>query len=149
MIFSKKSSKESLFHPKNWPWDPAHLVLDEDYTYDTGQHGRNWVEQDNPLSITDGIWLIKKGFEWDGTSWVPDGKPDPLKPNYPITWKASLVHDNGYRNMNKKGFPYKKHEIDWYLYLLLKEAGFSRARLYYIGVILFGGIFKFFGRIFK
>lgn len=135
-----------------WPWDQKEFQLKEDYVWDSRKKGVNLHITDDKwnleLTIVDGVWHIKKGFFWDGTTWVPDGPEDINKPGYPITWKASLIHDVGYISLRQKTFykQYSRKEIDIYFQELLEEVGYN-IKLYYNGVRLFGGIIIKVGKI--
>lgn len=122
---------------KNWFWDPIVLILDEDIAWDSGKRGVNFTSTDGFLKIIDGIWWIKKGYKWNGCTGVDDGPPDPNKKNYPITWKASLIHDLGCGYSDDPSFPYKRREIDNYFRILLEEINFKFSDLYWHGVVFF------------
>lgn len=134
---------------KNWFWDPITLALIETIVWDSGKRDVNWESKDRLLVITNGFWHIKVGYEWDGTSGVPDGPfiTDHLPPVYtidnkvPITWKASLIHDIGYEYMDEEDFPYTRKEIDNYFRILLEECGFKYSKLYWWGVRTLGAIY--------
>lgn len=122
---------------KNWWWDPIKLILDEDLVWDSGKRGRNWKCADGFCEIIDGYCYIKKGKIWDGTTFVPDGPEDPNKPGYPVTWKASLIHDIGCAETYNINFPYSRDEIDVYFRKELVKCGFEHPSLYYRGVWAF------------
>ena len=144
-----------MFTVKNWVWDDAKYELTEDLYWDSGKKDANYESPDGYLIIKDGIWRIKKGFKWNGTSGVPDGpaiedtEVVPVKSlsGHPIpkTWRASLVHDCGCTYVYLKGFPYKRKDLDKFFYEELKKIDFSKAELYYYGVRLFS---TFLSRIF-
>jgi hypothetical protein len=117
------------------------LTLDRDVQIRIGD-GKNWGSEDSSFFIRDGVWNLKKGINWDGTTVVPDGRPDAEIPTYPITWRASLCHDMGYYTLNRdKSFPYTRKEVDKVFLQLMLESGFKYAYLYYWGVRKFGGFF--------
>ena len=140
-----------LFKIKNWAWDEAQYELTDDYEYETDKHEASYTSPGGWLEISAGEWMIKKGFKWNGTTAVPDGPnhPDPnsipvmslSKHPIPLTWEASLVHDVGCKYIYEEGFPYTRKEVDQIFYALLKKINFKYAKLYYIGVRLFGIIF--------
>lgn len=124
---------------KGLPWNKSDFTLAADYTVFSGFGMRNFVSPDGWLEVKNGIWTIKKGYQFDGCSNVPDGDID-LITKLPRTYYASLVHDVGYHYLRicPDSFPYSKKEIDLFLYRQLKAAKFKFALLYYLGVILFG-----------
>ena len=128
------------FTEHGWPWDPTHLVLDQQFEYDTGKRGIHWISPDGLFGIYDGVAICLPGIEWDGTTAICDGEPDPLKPNFPITWKASLIHDMGCRSLNESA-EFRKHfsrfEVDLWFYKELKRIRFKSAVIYYAGVTAF------------
>lgn len=148
------------FNIRNWAWDEAEYELTQDIIWDSEKPEVNYISEDKMLEISCGEWCIKKGFRWNGTTAVPDGmeveKPEevPVKSisghPIPITWKASLIHDIGCREVYNKGFPYKRKEVDKIFFKLLKEIKFSYAKLYYVGVRMFSifaaKIFWLFGK---
>jgi len=91
------------------PLKQTELTLDVDLVWDSGIRGMNFTAPDGSgFKIVDGVWYIPKGTKWDGTTGVPDGPEDPNKPGFPITWKASLIHDMGTKYWRYKCFPYKR-----------------------------------------
>lgn len=139
----------SKLNTRGWPWDPTHLVLDQEVSFDTGKRGINWIAPDGLFEVKDGIALCHPGIEWDGTTSVPDGGPDPDNPQYPLTWKASLIHDQfcKYTRTSKEfNKYYSRADGDWYLYKLLKKCHFKWAEVYYLGV-RFWSIVSFFKRL--
>ena len=124
---------------KGLPWNKSDFTLGNDYAVFSGHGGRNWTASDGWLKIVNGIWTIKKGYRFDGTSNVPDGDIDPIT-KLPRTYFASLVHDVGYHYLRTcpESFPYSKAEMDLFLYRQLKAAKFRWALLYYLGVVCFG-----------
>ena len=118
---------------------PCKLVLDEELIWDSGVKGVYFLAPDAlGFKIINGIWYIPQGWIWDGTTGVPDGPEDPNKPGYPITWKASLIHDIGCKYWYYKCFPYKRGQIDKFFFYLLGEVNFEFKRLYYVGVHAYG-----------
>lgn len=142
---------------KNWFWDPVTLTLTQSFTWDSGKKGVNWESEDRMLIIINGVWHIKYGFEWDGTTGVSDG-PYLKEPHHapilsskhdiPITWMASLIHDLGYVYMDEKDFPYSRKEIDIYFHQLLVKCGFKYHKLYLWGVRKLGAIYHWVRAIF-
>lgn len=128
-------------YPKGWIWNPTHLILDETTLFDTGKTGVNFVSPDGLFEIKDGIAYAHPGIEWDGTTSVPDGRGDPQKPYYPISWKASLFHDLGckyVRESEEFRKLYSRYDWDRYFYKLLISVKFKHAWLYYLGARFFG-----------
>ena len=80
----------------------------------------------NWLMICNGYITIKKGYSWDGCTFAPDTKS---------TYEASCVHDALYQ------FKIDKQKRDLAFYDLLKQNGFTLAKIYYISVRLFGFLF--------
>ena len=120
------------------------FVLDIDLSWDSKVKDKNFIAPDNSgFKITDGVWFIPKGTEWDGTTYVPDGPEDPNKPGFPITWKASLIHDMGCRYWYYKCFPYNRRKINKFFFQLMKEVKFEYRRLYYWGVSIYGAFLDF------
>ncbi len=135
---------------RGWPWDPTHLVLDQRFEYDTGKRGVDWMSPDGLFEIRDGVAICFPGISWDGTTCVPDGGPDPVYPHYPLTWRASLIHDQickYTRESEEFRKYYSRADGDRYLYKLLKSCHFKWAEVYYVGV-RFWSIVAFFKRVF-
>lgn len=119
------------------------LILDESIAVPVGPPGVYWDDATvDWFFISDGIWFVEQGTIWDGASAVPDGGESSEKPGYPVTWKASLLHDLGYMFMTTPDFPYTRKEVDDIFYRLLKEADFHFDWLYYAGVRVFGGVWN-------
>lgn len=95
------------------------------------ERGREW------LRIVRGTIFVRAGYSWDGCSSAPDGATDPTT-GKPITYYASCVHDALYQFIKTRDFPYTRAQCDGIFYRLLREAGFPFARLYWLGVRLFG-----------
>ena len=73
--------------------------------------------------ISDGYITIKKGYAWNGCSYVPDFKG---------TYYASLVHDALYQyKINRK-------IADLVFLDIMHRDNFKLAGIYYVGVMLFG-----------
>jgi len=140
-----------LIKPLGYPWNPEHLVLDFEYVFDTKKRGANYKSQDGTIVIEDGFIHLMPGFAWDGCSAVPSGPPDVEKPQYPQSYRASAIHDAIYRSLKDPAFKklYSKSEADLFLYELLKECKFKHAKLYYWGVVIFGPLVLFLGRLKK
>lgn len=120
------------------------FTLDEDLVWDSGIGDKNFISSDYPnFKIVNGVWYIPKGTQWDGTSNVPNGPEDPNKPGFPITWKASLIHDLGCESWYYKCFPYQRRRIDRFFFQLLKEDKFEYRKLYYLGVMCYGFLMEF------
>jgi Protein of unknown function (DUF1353) len=109
------------------------------------------------LNISDdGTITVKgsseNGYAWDGCTpkmnWLHitwgnfDGKLKQFdKGNYkPYTYYASMIHDVLYQY--KRCAPVTRKEADHIFYSMLKKSGFMWARIFYIGVRLFGGIYR-------
>jgi len=115
------------------------LILDIDLVWDSGIRSKNFVATDGSgFKVVDGVWYIAKGTRWDGTTNVPDGPEDPNKPGFPITWKASLIHDMGCKYWLFKCFPYSRMKINKFFFKLMKEVKFEYRKLYYLGVSIWG-----------
>jgi hypothetical protein len=128
--------------PKGWLWDPTHLTLDIQTSFDTGKRGVNYKSESGLFEIVDGVAVFHPGIKWDGTTAVPDGGEDYHKPGFPVSWKASLVHDQFCGELGKsREFRklYSRRDADHYFYQLLREVKFPFAVVYYIGVRFFGG----------
>jgi hypothetical protein len=126
--------------PKGWIWNPTKLVLDETTIYDTGKNGVNFKSPDGLFEIRDGVAYAYPGIEWDGTTIISDGGPDPDKPYYPITWKASLFHDLGCKYLNmlpEFKILYSRFDVDRWFYNILKTTKFKFTWMYYFGITLF------------
>lgn len=124
---------------QNWPWAPADFTLLEDVQWDSGlSFEKDWTSPDGLMTIqTNGMWIIRKGFRWNGSTWVPDGRIDPAT-GLPITWKASCYHDCGYRYLFMSGNPMKKHDVDKSFHTLLLDVYWKYSELYYQGVKYLG-----------
>lgn len=73
--------------------------------------------------ISDGYITIKKGYAWNGCSYVPDFKS---------TYYASLIHDALYQyKINRK-------IADLVFLDIMHRDNFKLAGIYYTGVMLFG-----------
>lgn len=95
------------------------------------------------LTISDNVITIYPGFEWNGCTWARDGER--LPNGRPVSWVASCLHDALYRSTS---LPLTRKQIDLIFYDELKKVNFKffgiipAPYLYYLGVRLFGGIFK-------
>jgi hypothetical protein len=124
--------------------------LKEDYRYQSAITGREFENEWLKLS-PDGAVTVKgthyKGYAWDGCS--PKIK---VKDWYIGTWEAvlnydtgqsktyyaSLIHDVFYQFAKEvRGFVVRK-EVDREFYAILKKDGMRCAKVYYLGVRLFG-----------
>ncbi len=125
---------------KGWPWNSTRLVLDQQTSFDTGKRGVYFKSTDGLFEVVDGVAFFHTGITWDGTTMVPDGVEDPTKPGFPITWKASLVHDI-FCKYNRESLEFRKmfsrFNADYYFYKLLKQRKYKLALIYYIGVSIF------------
>jgi hypothetical protein len=124
--------------------------IKEDYRYQSSITGREYENEWLKLS-KDGIVMVKgthyKGYAWDGCS--PKLK---YKDWYFGTWEAvlnfdtgqsktyyaSLVHDVFYQFAKQVRSFVKRKEVDREFYAILKRDGLRFAKVYYIGVRLFG-----------
>lgn len=156
----KTLNEISQVYANNWVWSPIALYLTEDFTYKLHIKPKSaWKSKSGKVEITeDGLIIIRKGYKWDGTSCVPDGQyiNEELVPVYsssdkgvPITWMASLIHDVLYYHLDEEGFPYERKDCDNIFRVLLEEALFSFSNLYWLGVRLFGGIYRILAKIFR
>ena len=76
--------------------------------------------------ISDGYITIKKGYAWNGCSYVPDFKS---------TYYASLIHDALYQ------YKVDRKIADLVFYDLMKRDNFKLKWIYYKGVYFFGKFF--------
>ena len=76
--------------------------------------------------ICNGYITIKKGYSWNGCTYVPDFKG---------TYYASLIHDALYQ------YKVGRKIADLVFYDLMKRDKFKGAWIYYNGVKLFGRLF--------
>ena len=97
------------------------------------------------VSIVDDVWTFPKGWESDGATVVWDGPID-KKTGLPKILPATLIHDFGYDELryNPHKFPYNRRELDVLFYVLMRKTGFRFAKLYFIGVRMFGRVAQFF-----
>lgn len=142
------SSRPNEVVAQGLPWDPARLVLDESYSF-TDESRRDIYFRTSKYEIVNGMWTVFPGYVWDGATWVPDGRADIVKPNLPVTWKATLIHDIGYEGLSKFGktYPYTRKQIDMLFRDKLKEVNFKYTNLYYWGVRKFGKYFVKYAKI--
>lgn len=124
---------------KNFPWrSPTKLVLDEAVEFDSKVDSAFFIGDD--LTIFNGIWHVHKGTEWDCVTYFWDGPEDKIKPGYPVTWFATLIHDLGckYCNSDPKTFPYSRFQIDRFFFKLLLKVSlrykYPLSILYFIAV---------------
>lgn len=117
-------------------------VLPADYTYQSTILGRSFsgvrdgVEW---LRITpDGAVTVRAGFEFDGASFAPDGKRDPVT-RLPRMYYPALVHDALYVFLPST--PLSRAEIDRIFREMMHAAGFRPAWLYFVAVRSLGGLF--------
>lgn len=126
--------------------------LKEDYRYQSSITDREFENEWFKLS-KDGAVIVKgtnyKGYAWDGCS--PKMK---IKDWYLGTWEAvlnfdtvqsktyyaSLVHDVFYQFAKDIREFVKRKEVDREFYNILKRDGMRFAKIYYVGVRLFGWI---------
>lgn len=125
----------------------------QDYRYQSSLKGR--MLENEWFSLTgDGTILVKgthyKGYAWDGCSpkfKIKDlyfGTPEAvlqLDTGQSKTYYASLIHDVFYQFSRQVGGSISRKEADKEFYAILKRDNFRFARLYYLGVRLFGWIF--------
>ena len=78
------------------------------------------------LFIYNGYITIKKGYAWNGCSYVPDFKG---------TYYASLIHDALYQ------YKVDRKIADLVFYDLMKRDNFKLKWIYYKGVYFFGKFF--------
>lgn len=127
--------------------------IKEDYKYQSSITGREFENEWFKLS-KDGMVVVKgtkyKGYSWDGCS--PKFK---IKDWYFGTWEAvlnfdtgqsktyyaSLVHDVFYQFAKEVRSFVKRKEVDKEFYAILKRDGLRFAKVYYLGVRLFGWLF--------
>ena len=126
--------------------------IKSDYKYQSSITGREFENEWLKLS-KDGEVTVKgtnyKGYAWDGCS--PKLK---IKDWYLGTWEAvlnfetgqsktyyaSLVHDIFYQFAKDVRKLVRRKEVDREFYLILKRDGLRCAKLYYLGVRMFGWI---------
>lgn len=117
-------------------------VLDENLALLLTPKETTWHSNEQDwFFIEDGIWFIEEGVVWDGATGAPDGRSDPEKPHYPITWLASLIHDLGVMFI-EEDFPLTRKQVDKIFYRELKKVEFKYSKLYYAGVRILGPIWS-------
>jgi len=138
------------FHarPQKGPW-----ILQIDHPVTHRCHLRKVVFDSEWVSLTlDGTITIhatkQSPFAWDGCSpkivlgngqfvvGTPDGYKDSSM-EFPITWKASLIHDAFYQYLHV--IPFHKKEVDKIFRDLLKQVEFDLWWVYYMAVRIRGG----------
>ena len=107
-------------------------VLTEDIDYNIFCYYFKAVSRKNGktyISANGNYLRVHKGYQWNGCTGAIDTKSN---------LRASLLHDALYQliQCGWKGMTYK--QADELFYLVMKSGGFKFARLYYIGVRLFG-----------
>jgi hypothetical protein len=117
-------------------------TLDRDYTYQSGILGRAFVgvrDGREWLQITpDGAITVRAGFEFDGSTFSPDGRRDRAT-GKPRMYYPALVHDALYVFLPHT--PFSRREIDDIFLRMMREAGFRPAWLYFGMVRALGGVF--------
>jgi hypothetical protein len=123
------------------PFDRQY-VLAQDYTYPSGILGRAFVgvrDGAEWLRITpDGAITVRAGFQFDGSTFSPDGRRDP-QTGKPRMYYPALVHDALYVFLPHT--PLSRREIDDIFKRMMREAGFRPAWLYFAAVRALGGVF--------
>ena len=99
-------------------------VLENDYHYfNEGLKGIYLATE--YVFICNGYITIKKGYSWNGCSYVPD---------FQSTYYASLIHDALYQ------YHIGKKIADKVFFDIMKRDGFYLKYVYYYGVVMFGFI---------
>jgi hypothetical protein len=116
------------------PWNPYHFILHETLKYEMiipKLKNIYYVSPDSLMEIIDGNIFIQPPFSWDGMTYFYDGDPDPENPEYPITWKATAVHDAicKYWDIDDSNFPFNRLYGDIFLYDLLKQCKYKYSKL--------------------
>ena len=132
------------------------FVHQKDYTYTTDILQNRvcdfkWLNINENGTITvKGTY--KNGYAWDGCTpkrnflhitWGNfDGELKRFsKGDYkPYTYYASMIHDVLYQY--KRCAPITRKEVDRIFYIMLKESSFMWARMFYLGVRMFGLVFR-------
>ena len=119
-------------------WDKKKFILSEDFIFDTEIKTITYYSKDGMIEIVNGILKIKKEFAWDGMTGFYDGEPDLQNPQYPITWKATLIHDVicKYWNEDNENFPISRFQGDRFFLQFLMSIGFKFSYFYFIFVRL-------------
>lgn len=129
-------------------------TLDRDYILkkpvkvDTKFTKKNVIYNSRGVLIVNDVWIFPKGWKSDGATVVWDGPID-KKTGLPKILPATMVHDYAYDELryNPSKFPYKRKEIDVMFYALLRKTGFRLAKVYFLGVRIFGRFAQFFAGI--
>lgn len=154
----------TLIRTRGWPWNQEKLILTSDVEFEWRAPPTNEYSTSEIFISSAGKMQVFAGFIWDGATAVPSGKylqdwsslpVDTLTNNpVPSQWKATLRHDAAYQNMSKlddfgRRFPFTREEIDDHFYTDLVENNFKLAKLYFIGVALFGGVWHEGAKLFR
>ena len=100
------------------------MILPNNFTINISDlQGINFSCESGYIS-ENGLLFIKEGYKWDGITVAPDTDR---------TYKAGLIHDFLYEYR-----PINREIADRIFYKQLKSDGFKFAKLYYIGVKMFG-----------
>jgi hypothetical protein len=126
--------------------------IKKDHRYQSSIKGREFKNEWFSLS-KDGTVTVKgshyRGYAWDGCSMkfkIKDlyfGTPEAVlnfDTGYSKTYYASLIHDVFYQFAKDVRGLVKRKEADREFYSILRRDGFRCARVYYVGVRLFGWI---------
>ncbi len=137
--------------------------LDTDYEWDSGisvPHDMAFVDRKGVRRLEilrSGRIRVLKTYSWDGCTpkiclldqilGVPDGVVD-SNTGRPKTYYASLIHDALYQFL-KTGVPYSRLQADRFFLRLMDDTKFWWRYLYFAAVVMFGGVFGWFGRLLR
>ncbi len=139
--------------PQDYEWNCGHSLAD-DVDFSDGNRGKLRLQL-----LKDGTIRVKEGYAWDGCSpkinifdlfmiGTPDGIID-SGTGMPKTYHATLIHDALCQFIDHEKMPLKSGEIDRFFLELLRTTGFKPRYIYFIGVRLFGGVYRFLCRLFS
>jgi len=83
------------------------------------------------LTLSPAGMTVSEFYAWDGCDLAPDT---------PRTRAASAIHDALYQFKGREGFPLSRRDCDAIFYRVLRRDGFRAARLYWVGVRMFGWV---------
>ncbi len=130
--------------------------LSTDYSWQSPHRFTDNFEFKDKTGVTrllisrDGVMTVTAGYAWDGCTpkipiWdilvgTPDGAVS-SRTRHPKTYFASLVHDALYQFV-PDGLPITKLQADRCFLALMSETGFKPRYIYFVGVVVFGGLFR-------
>ena len=129
------------YHVKDHEFDSERISLAKDGTVTIH------ASESRPYAWDGNTPKWEFGKKWFGKDQFIIGTPDGYRNiledfpgNFPLTWKASLIHDAFYQYLHV--IPIIKKEVDKIFRDILKEEKFFLWRLYYLAVCLLGGLRK-------